>query len=479
MGGRAYNYTPLLRLPLHWNEGGMTDGHLHNELTNLLDDIVGNMGRSWKNPVPNVGDLPPTLNTLGDARVVTTSSEIYIWNGSAWVSSTGGALTYMGIWAATNPPAGGSPTLSDATGGKGHYYVVSASGTQDLGSGPIDFNPGDWVVHNGTVWQKADHTDTVTSVFSRQGAVVALASDYDASQVDNDSGVSGVFVSNALDTLDSGKEPAFTKNTAFNKNFGALAGDVCQGNDARLSDARTPTLHAGTHEGGSDPMTPGGIGAEPAFSKNTAFNKNFGAALGDVCQGNDARLSDARTPLAHRASHISGGSDAFLAADVLEAIVKRLQETGGPTTLTMGAVPDNNILVRSGSSIIGATSGLVTGWGVTPGDNTGPGASSGSVTPTHIRYKGFPGTTIFGSPTTLTILARSSGGNPGFVDIYNLDTGLVLMSISGIVSTATGGAAYSTTTIVNPFPAGPARFAIRVYRGGAAATITLYDLKLS
>ena len=35
---------------------------------------------------------------------------------------------------------------------------------------------------------------------------------------------------------------------------------------------------------------------EPAFSKNTAFNKDFGSASGDVCQGNDSRLSDTRTP---------------------------------------------------------------------------------------------------------------------------------------------------------------------------------------
>lgn len=40
-------------------------------------------------------------------------------------------------------------------------------------------------------------------------------------------------------------EPAFTKNTAFNKNFGTTAGTVVQGNDARLSDARTPKGTAG------------------------------------------------------------------------------------------------------------------------------------------------------------------------------------------------------------------------------------------
>ena len=35
-----------------------------------------------------------------------------------------------------------------------------------------------------------------------------------------------------------GKEESFTKNSAFNKNFGTAAGTVCQGNDSRLSDAR-------------------------------------------------------------------------------------------------------------------------------------------------------------------------------------------------------------------------------------------------
>lgn len=42
------------------------------------------------------------------------------------------------------------------------------------------------------------------------------------------------------------------------------------------------------------------VGAEPAFSKNNAFNKNFGSSAGTVCQGNDSRLSNAR-----RSSNIS------------------------------------------------------------------------------------------------------------------------------------------------------------------------------
>lgn len=47
-----------------------------------------------------------------------------------------------------------------------------------------------------------------------------------------------------LDAADVGAEPAFAKNTAFNKNFGSAADTVCEGDDVRLSNARTPTSHA-------------------------------------------------------------------------------------------------------------------------------------------------------------------------------------------------------------------------------------------
>ena len=55
----------------------------------------------------------------------------------------------------------------------------------------------------------------------------------------------------------------------------------------------------------------------------------------------------------HESTHVSGGSDAFLSTDLLEAIVKRIQTSTGPTTLTVGAVADGDFLQRSGSSVIG------------------------------------------------------------------------------------------------------------------------------
>lgn len=55
----------------------------------------------------------------------------------------------------------------------------------------------------------------------------------------------------------------------------------------------------GSFDGSAD-VTLQQIGAEPAFTKNNAFNKNFGSAAGTVCQGDDSRLSNAR-----RASNIT------------------------------------------------------------------------------------------------------------------------------------------------------------------------------
>ena len=73
----------------------------------------------------------------------------------------------------------------------------------------------------------------VDSVFGRTGDVVAAASDYDASQVDNDSSVTGATVKDALETLDSNG----SKNTIYFKvesdaNLGNHRGQAISGTGA-------------------------------------------------------------------------------------------------------------------------------------------------------------------------------------------------------------------------------------------------------
>lgn len=81
-------------------------------------------------------------------------------------------MTYEGVWnASTN-----SPTLADGVGDAGQVYRVSVAGTQDLGSGNISFDVGDYVIYNGSVWEKSDTTDAVASVNGQTG-IVSLDSD--------------------------------------------------------------------------------------------------------------------------------------------------------------------------------------------------------------------------------------------------------------------------------------------------------------
>lgn len=175
------------------------------------------------------------------------------------------------------------------------------------------------------------------------------------------------------------------------RTIGTGALQACAGNDARLSDARTPTAHASTHKGdGADAIavaTTSVAGLESAADKtkldgiatgatNTPLSSTapvnvtksaasagvateasrqdhkhdvttaaagaatpgdsvaegsatslarsdhrhslpaFGTGAGTFCQGNDSRLSDARTPTAHATSHQSGGSDAVKLDDL-------------------------------------------------------------------------------------------------------------------------------------------------------------------
>lgn len=53
-----------------------------------------------------------------------------------------------------------------------------------------------------------------------------------------------------------------------------------------------------TYRKGDVNITAANVGAEPAFTKNTAFNKNFGTLAGTVMEGNDARVTTAVSDIA-------------------------------------------------------------------------------------------------------------------------------------------------------------------------------------
>ena len=91
------------------------------------------------------------------------------------INAISGGLSYQGTWnASTN-----TPTLTSSVGTTNYYYVVGTSGSTNL-NGITDWVAGDWAIFNGTVWQKIDQTNLVTSVNSKTGAVTLTYTDVNA-----------------------------------------------------------------------------------------------------------------------------------------------------------------------------------------------------------------------------------------------------------------------------------------------------------
>jgi hypothetical protein len=89
--------------------------------------------------------------------------------------------------------------------------------------------------------------------------------------------------------------------------FGTSAGTFTVGNDSRLSDARTPTSH--THGNITNGGLIGTTANLPIITGTGGILQagSFGTSANTFTEGNDARLSDSRTPLSHVHGDISNG----------------------------------------------------------------------------------------------------------------------------------------------------------------------------
>lgn len=148
---------------------------------------------------------------------------------------------------------------------------------------------------------------------------------------------------------------------AATKNVGTAAGTVAAGDDSRLSNARVPTAHASSHfTAGSDPITPANIGAAAAVHTHPttditgfgdAATKNVGTSAATVAAGDDPRFTDARTPINHKATHSTGGSDALVASDIGAAAASHTHPSSDITGL--GNAATKNTGTTAGTVAIG------------------------------------------------------------------------------------------------------------------------------
>lgn len=103
-----------------------------------------------------------------------------------------------------------------------------------------------------------------------------------------------------------------------------MTGTVLSANTTEVVSTAT-TITAGT----------GLTGGVQALSSNVSVGVDFGTVSGKVCEGNDSRLTDARTPTTHKTSHETGGTDAIAPADIGAAAASHTHAAGDITSGTI------------------------------------------------------------------------------------------------------------------------------------------------
>ena len=153
-------------------------------------------------------DTATKVESYGQANgMVVSDSNNYIPISQIPISLLG-AVRYQTTWdASTNTPTLALPPTAST---KGYYYIVSVAGTFNS----VSYNIGDWIISDGTAWQKIDNTDAVTSVAGRTGVVVLTKSDVGLGNVDNTSDANKP-VSTATQTALNAKQPLDATLTAL------------------------------------------------------------------------------------------------------------------------------------------------------------------------------------------------------------------------------------------------------------------------
>jgi hypothetical protein len=128
-------------------------------------------------------------------------------------------------------------------------------------------------------------------------------------------------------------EPVISpKNTAFNVNFGTIAGTATQGNDSRLSDARLALAH------GNERHTETYITLSGVNYTNLSFNGSVGTGATQVAQGNHthAQLHDRSHAMTSTSDHTSGNNKVFY-SNSSGQMVELALSTSGTILMSTGA----------------------------------------------------------------------------------------------------------------------------------------------
>jgi hypothetical protein len=370
---------------------------LQTQITNLIPSQTGNSG-----------------------KFLTTNGTSLSW------ATGGGGLAYQGTWnASTN-----TPTLASSTGVNGYYYIVATSGSTNL-DGITDWQIGDWLLFNGTVWQKIDQSNLVTSVAGRTGAVTLSNTD-----------ISGL-------------------GTMSTQNASSVA---ITGGTATLTSLTTPTVQA-TNSAGLNLKNSAGT---TQLSMGSGGGDNLSLLVSTNINGTNAQIDISPTGTGHVHIKPTGVNSIEIAPTYVGEIDNM---TIGATTPKNGSFIDLSVTGTTSFDGSQGTAGQVltsAGTGATPTwttptagtvtsvTGTSPIASSGGATPAISLASGYGDTqNPYASKTANYVLAAPNGssGVPTFraivaadIPTLNQNTTGTASNVTGTVAIGNGGTGQTTAT---------------------------------
>jgi len=389
-------------------------------------------------------------------------------------------MEYQGVWnASTN-----SPTLANGTGSPGDVYRVSVAGT----ALSLTFEVGDYIIYNGSAWEKSDTTDAVASVAGKTGNVTLTSTDVGLGNVDNTSDATknaaavaltnktavtstgAVTGSQLVSTVATGTAPLTVASTTqvTNLNADTVRGYIpAQAASALTVAARDASANVAANTFSSTVAT----GTAPFTVASTTQVNNLnadllrgyvtssGAGFGTIAlRDNNANLS-ARGFLANFSTVATAAG-----TTTLTVTSNSIQEFTGTLAQTV-LLPTTSVVAGAQYTIINNSTGLVTVQSsaaatiVTLAANTQATFTALVATPTTAANWGFDysghvqGFAVATSATGSTVALRD--GN-GFLFAKNFN--------AGFLTTAT--AAGTTTLLVNSQP-------IQEWTGTLSQTVVL------
>jgi hypothetical protein len=160
--------------------------------------VITNGGGTSQSVLDSIASLQTQITNLIPSQTG-NSGKYLTTNGTStsWASVAGG-LSYQGTWnASTN-----TPTLASGVGVNGYYYITATAGSTNL-DGITDWQIGDWLLFNGSNWQKIDQSNLVISVAGRTGAVTLSNTDISGLGTMSTQNASSVAITGGTATLTS------------------------------------------------------------------------------------------------------------------------------------------------------------------------------------------------------------------------------------------------------------------------------------